>query len=325
MRSRVKRLRLRVRKRVGGLAAESFFTGLSMAGRIHPSARPSAHGLEALRNIPYRDTGMTEHLLDVYRPKQRSGPLPVVLYVHGGGFRILSKDTHWVMALAFARRGFVLFNINYRLAPKYPYPAAMEDTCAAYQWVLDNAAKYGGDTSRLIVAGESAGANLVTSLTLASCYQRPERWAQEVFDTGAVPKATIPKCGVFQVSDMARFRQRYPHMSEFLADRLHEVSKGYLGRALPHETGGIDLADPVVVLERGDKPDRSLPPFLISVGTKDPLLDDSRRLDKAITSLGGASECHYYPGEVHAFQAMVWRKNARRYWGEVYRFLDETI
>jgi len=306
------------------MVSEGFFTGLSLAGRVHPAARPKAHGLEVLRDIPYRSSGMTEHLLDVYRPIDRPGPLPVVLYVHGGGFRILSKDTHWVMGLAFARRGYVVFNINYRLAPKYPYPAAMEDTCSAYRWVLENAAQYGGDVSQLVVAGESAGANLITSLTLASCYERPEAWAQQVYETGVVPGGAIPKCGVHQVSEMDRFKQRDPRISEFMDDRMMEVSRGYLGAAAMDAPGGIDLADPVVVLERGDTPSRELPPFLISVGTKDPLLDDSRRLDRAISDLGGSSEIHYYKGEVHAFQAMVWRKNARRYWGEVYRFLDQV-
>ena len=57
-----------------------------------------------------RDTGLLEHRLDIYRPRESSGPLPIVLYIHGGGFRILSKDTHWVMGLAFARREFLVFN-----------------------------------------------------------------------------------------------------------------------------------------------------------------------------------------------------------------------
>lgn len=316
-------LGMRLRRQAGSLLMEGFFNGLSAAGRIHPAANPRAHGLQAHRDIPYRRTGRKEHLLDVYRPSQHSGPLPVILYVHGGGFRILSKDTHWMMALAFARRGYVVFNINYRLAPKHPYPAAIEDTCAAYRWVLDHAAEYGGDPSRLIVAGESAGANLITSLTVATCYERPEPWARSVYDTGAVPVGAIPKCGLFQVSEIDRFARRYPHMNAFLVDRLQEVSDAYLGAAARDPAGGIELADPLVLLERGDAPARPLPPFLISVGTRDPLLDDSRRLDRAITSLGGTSAVHYYPGEVHAFQAMIWRRNARRYWLQVYRFLGE--
>src|SRR5690606_5988723 len=123
-----------------------------------------------------------EHRLDVYRPAHAEGPRPVVLYVHGGGFRILSKETHWLMGLYFARRGYVVFNIGYRLAPKHPFPAALEDSADALGWVVQNAHRYGGDPTRLVLAGESAGANLVTSLTLACCYRREEPYARRVFD-----------------------------------------------------------------------------------------------------------------------------------------------
>ena len=114
---------------------DGFFRGISRAGLLHPSARPERHGVEVLRDIAYLDTGRPEHRLDVYRPRRASTTenVPVVLYVHGGGFRILSKDTHWVMGLAFARRGYLVFNIGYRLAPAHPYPAALSDSlrCAA--------------------------------------------------------------------------------------------------------------------------------------------------------------------------------------------------
>src|SRR5262245_54160327 len=100
----------RLRGKLDGLLLERAFHGLSWLGSLHPRARPERHGLEVLRDIPYRDTALPEHRLDVYRPIERKGPLPVVLYVHGGAFCILSKETHWIMALAFARRGFVVFN-----------------------------------------------------------------------------------------------------------------------------------------------------------------------------------------------------------------------
>src|SRR5690606_38779221 len=120
------------------------------------------HGVEVIRNVRYGGSDIDAHLLDVYRPRRVDGPLPVVLYVHGGGFRILSKDTHWLMGLAFARRGYLVFNINYRLAPDHPYPAAVEDCAEAYAWLQSNAHEWGGDPSQLVLAGESAGGNLVT-------------------------------------------------------------------------------------------------------------------------------------------------------------------
>ena len=153
----------RLYRRLGGNVVEGMYEGLSRVSRLHPDARPERHGVERLSNIPYAQSGMKEHLLDVYRPIRRKGPLPVCIYVHGGGFRILSKDTHWLMGLIFARRGYVVFNINYRLAPRFPFPAALEDTCDAYAWVVEHAESFGGDPSRIVLAGESAGANLITS------------------------------------------------------------------------------------------------------------------------------------------------------------------
>src|SRR5690349_17076567 len=118
-------LRVRVRRRAGALVADNFFRGASAVGRMLPRARPERHQVEVLRDIPYLETGDRAHTLDVYRPIRQDGPepvpplRPVVMYVHGGGFRILSKDTHWLMALAFARAGYVVFNISYRLAPRF--------------------------------------------------------------------------------------------------------------------------------------------------------------------------------------------------------------
>ena len=97
----------------GAFVVDNFFRIASRAGRLHPHARPARHHVEVIRDIPYLEgSKLPEHRLDVWRPTDKKGPFPVLLYVHGGGFRILSKDTHWIMALAFARRGFVVFNIN---------------------------------------------------------------------------------------------------------------------------------------------------------------------------------------------------------------------
>ena len=69
-----------------------------------------------------------------------------MLYIHGGGFTQLSKDTHWVMGLAFASRGYMVVNASYRLAPRHPYPAALEDASAAYCWTARHVESLGGDS-----------------------------------------------------------------------------------------------------------------------------------------------------------------------------------
>ena len=320
----VRKIPLRLRQRAGALAVDSFFRLASRAGQLHPASRPERHGLERVRDIAYRQPVRRAHLLDVYRPVRRAEPLPAVLYVHGGGFRILSKDSHWIMGLAFARRGMVVFNVSYRLAPEHPFPAAVEDVCAAYRWVVDNAAAWGADPTRLVLAGESAGANLVTALTVAACWRRPEPWAREVFDTGIVPRAVLPACGMHQVSDPGRFGRRRS-LNKFLDDRLQEVSEAYL-RGVPPEAGpALDLADPLVFLERGPAPERPLPSFFAGVGTRDPLLDDTRRLAAALERHGADVQAAYYPGELHAFHALVFLRQARRFWGDTYRFLDRVL
>jgi acetyl esterase len=316
----------RLRRRTGTVVVDSFFYGIAAAGRLHPRARPERHNLEVLRDVPYLGTGLPEHRLDIYRPRDAKpgATLPVVLYVHGGGFRILSKDTHWLMAIAFARRGYVVFNIGYRLAPRHPFPAAIADVCAAYEWVARHAAEYGGDPDRIVLAGESAGANLVTSLALTASYRRPEPCARAVWETGARPRAVVAACGMLQVSDPQRIQRRWPHIKPWVNDRILEVTDTYLqGASL--DAGALDLADPLVLLERGHAPERPLPPFFAPCGTKDPLLDDSRRLKAALERLGVACEAPVYEGEVHAFHALIWRPNARSCWEHTFRFLDRHV
>jgi len=310
-----------MRRAAGAFLVDGFFTSGSRLAQLHPRARPENHGVEVIRDIAYAPSGKKEHLLDVYRPADRKGLLPIVIYVHGGGFRILSKDSHWIMGLGYARRGFVVFNVNYHLGSDNPFPAALDDCSQAYAWVLANAQRFGGDVSQLVLAGESAGANLVAAMTVAACYERPEPCAQRIYQTGVVPRATLPACGIFQVTDVARFSRRRS-LPSFIADRLQEVSNGYL----PTDPSiGLDLADPLLLLERGDAPSRPLPPFFLACGTKDPLLDDTRRLGHALAELGTRADVHLYPGEVHAFHALVWRAHAKQCWRDTYAFLDSVL
>lgn len=307
-----------LRRRAGALIVDSSFRGMAHLGRLHPRARPHRHRVQVVRDVPYGPSGQ-EHTLDIYRPLDGKGPMPVVLYIHGGGFRILSKDTHWLMGLAFARRGYLVFNINYRLAPRHPFPAGLQDCCAAYLWLCENARAYGGDLGRLVLAGESAGANLVTALSVLTSYRRQEPWARAVFDAGVKPRAALPACGILQVSDTERFARRR-QLPAWLMDYLKGISAAYLSGLAES-----DLADPLLVLERGQAPDHPLPAFFAPVGTKDPLLDDTRRLKAALDRLGAVCEARYYPGEVHAFHAFVWRENARRCWQESYHFLEQYL
>ncbi len=312
-----------LRARVGAVVFRQAFEQLARAGRLHPMANPARHGVEVIREVAYTDSGARHHRLDIYRPTFRRGPLPAVLYIHGGAFTILSKETHWMMALAFARQGYVVFNINYRLAPQHRFPAAAHDSCAAAAWIARNGGAWGADLDRLIVAGESAGANLATAVAIATSYRRPEPWASELFDTGLRPRVALPACGVLQVSDPHRILRRYPQLNRWVGDRVIECATHYLPPGPCASDYG--LADPLLILERGEPPDRPLPAFFAVAGTRDPLLDDTRRLGAALERLDTPHEVRLYPGGLHAFHALLWQEQARRSWRDTFDFLARHL
>jgi acetyl esterase len=323
-------------RRTRSLAAETFFETLAGVASLHPAASPARHGIEVERDIAYGDDGKW-HRLDLYRPVDRPGPWPVVLYVHGGAFHLLSKDTHWLMGLVFARFGYLVANISYRLAPRHPYPAAIEDTCAAYRWLASRITELGGDPDRVAVAGESAGGNLITALALTACQRRAEPWARAVYDTGLVPRAALPFCAMLEVSRPGRFSERR-RLPRWVDGMIRDASASYLHGYPLEPCAETELADPLRVLELAAglpaEPhgaasrvqfERPLPAFFAPVGTRDPLLDDTRRLEKALAALSVPCEARYYPGGIHAFHALVWNPAARRCWRDALAFLDRHM
>jgi acetyl esterase len=317
-------LRDALRRRAGALLVDSFFRASAYGGAMLPFASARWHGLEVEKDVPYG--AHPAQRLDIYRPRGAAGPLPAVLYIHGGGFRILSKESHWLFSLMFARRGHVVFNIGYRLAPEHPYPAAIEDACAAYAWLARHGPKHGADLSRLVISGESAGANLATGVALAASYRRPEPFARSVFDLNVRPRAVVPACGVLQVSDPDRYLRQGPRpLSRFMHDRLAEIADSYLQGVVVEDERDLDFADPLVFLERGQRPDRPLPPFFAPCGAQDPLLADSRRLASALEKLGVACDAPVYDWGHHGFHAFLFLPSARRCWGDLYRFLDRSV
>jgi acetyl esterase len=313
------------RRQAGAKVIAGAFEGVSRAFRFLPNADPARHGVHVERDVPYLPTGRADHTLDVYRPigMTSSEPLPVVFYVHGGAFRSLSKETHWIMGLAFARRGFVTVVPNYRLAPQHRFPAGLEDVAAAWRFMVENAARYGGDVNRIVLAGESAGANLALSLQCGFSYERDESFLQPALRTGVTPQAALLACGVFQVSDGDRFTnqeaQAQRSLHWFFRDRYQELELNYAprsqGKALRH-----DLIDVVNLLER-ETPKRPLPPTFLPVGDKDHLKDDHARVARALVRHGTDAAVAEYPGEGHAFHSFVFRAQAQACWRDQFAFL----
>lgn len=301
-------------------AVDQTINGLANFNDLTPRIRQMRERLDILKDIPYQNTGLVDHQLDIYRPKKATEPLPVVLYMHGGGFTLCSKESHRTIATIYAAQGYLVCNINYRLAPAHPFPAALEDAAAAYQWVVENVAQYGGDINRLIVAGESAGGNLALGLTVCACYKRPEPWAKKVFNTGVVPIASQVIMGLLQVSDPLRYRRLFGR--DVLGQNImRDIERVYLRAA---HTSQRALADPLCIVEQ-DAPARPLPAMFMAVGTADILTEDTRRLQRALARRDVTPISHYYPREQHAFHALFWRENAKQYWQDCFRFLKTHV
>lgn len=320
------------------MAVRSLFAGVETLGWLRGAIDGPVHGINVERDVHYGPDAdgpdARHHRLDIYRPQSRNGraaKTAPILYVHGGGFRILSKETHATMAKILARAGYTVFNIDYRLAPEHPYPAAAEDAGRALGWITEHADELGVDMDRLVLAGESSGGNVVTALGLACCVRRDEMWARRVFDLGVRPAVVAPTCGFLQVSQLERLEDGYD-LSSLERDKLLEAAHAYLPDARrrqgDEETPAL-LADPLLVLEEAtggrSRPERPLPAFFAAVGTRDPLLDDSVRLRRALEDHPTRCDLHVYDGELHSFHALYWREAAKDYWTRFIGFLDEEV
>lgn len=301
------------------------YYSLEAIGRLQK--RVLNHRACVIRNVPYLGSGRRSHRLDIYIPQRRTQPkrpLPVVFYVHGGVFAWCSKETHFFVAHSYAQAGYLVFNVNYRLAPRHKYPAALEDVAEALRWVHDNAARFGGDPNQIIMAGESAGANLVSSLAIACCSARPEPWARALFDQKIMPRAVVAACGILHVSQASRFAARQ-NLSPLVRRVLNMLPDVYIDLQQPRAASEFELLDPLATLESDYLCNRKLPGFFLPVGTRDPLLDDTRRMAKALKKRGVPHEARYYPGELHAFHFMLWRRAAQACWDDTFNFIDGQL
>ena len=114
-------------------------------------------------------TATDKHKLDLYLPKGKKN-FPVLVFLHGGSWRSGDRSVYPLFGNRFAKPGIGVAIPSYRLMPKNPHPAQIEDTAAAFAWVYKNIAQYGGDVSRIYVAGHSAGGHLVALLALDPVY-----------------------------------------------------------------------------------------------------------------------------------------------------------
>ena len=221
----------------------------------------------------------------VYTPAGAKGPLPVVLYIHGGGWVIADIDVYDASPRALAKgANAIVVSIEYRHAPEAAFPAAHDDSNAAYKWVLANAAKWGGDPKKVAVVGESAGGNMAVTVAMAA---RDKGWQ--------APSSVI---AVYPVADSnmatgskVKYANAKPLNTKMLAwFFVHTLSK---------PTAALD---PRLNLVAADL--KGLPPTTIILAEIDPLHDDGANLADKLKAAGVITEIKEFPGVTHEFFGM---------------------
>jgi arylformamidase len=133
----------------------------------------AARAQDIKRDLPYTDKADKLQVLDVYSPKDGKG-LPVVFWIHGGGWQTGDKSDVQVKPQAFTDRGFVFVSINYRLLPSVDMETIVRDVARAVRWVYDHIVEHGGDPKRLLIMGHSAGAQLAALICTDDRYLKAE-------------------------------------------------------------------------------------------------------------------------------------------------------
>lgn len=217
--------------------------------------------------------------LRIFVPDEVRG---VYLHIHGGGWIVGSNDT-WDDQLEYFGReaGMVAVSLDYRLAPEHPAPAAIEDCVAVASWLIDHAEHEFG-TSWLSIGGESAGSNLA-ALTLIRLRDAGK---------GSAFKSASLLFGCFDLSlTPSVFRaQGAPFVN---LDAMRQFTGAF--------AGSEDLKDPAISPLYADL--QALPPAPFSVGSVDPLLDDSLFMHMRWQAAGNAAQLAIYPGGTHGFNS----------------------
>ena len=209
--------------------------------------------------------------------------LPVLVWYHGGGWVIGSVENDDPTARRLcAGAGAIVISVDYRLAPEHPYPAAVDDAYAAAVWAWQNAARYGGDQTRIAVGGVSAGANLAAAVTLLSRDRGGPTFRHQLL--------------VVPVTD---HRMQTPSYTENAEGYI--LSKPLMAWFYDHYApAGVDRAQPSISPLLA-KSHAGLPPADIHVAEFDPLRDEGEAYAAALQAAGVPVTLTRHAGQIHTF------------------------
>ena len=243
--------------------------------------------------------------LRVYWP-DGTGPWPMTLYMHGGGYVVGDLDTQDMIARALCAWGqTVVVSVDYRLAPEHPFPAGPEDCYAALQWIAANGASIDGDPARIALAGDSAGGNYASALALM-----------------ARDRGGPALCGVVNFYGSCTYPMHDTPAADEFADgpilRRDDVD-WFWEQYLTDPAQADDYrASPVRAADLG-----GLPPHYVGTAECDPTRDDAERYAVKLVLAGNLVTVRRYSGMVHGFVSWVgFLPGARTALGDATRFLQ---
>jgi acetyl esterase/lipase len=247
-------------------------------------------GVEVIRDISYREGGSRARL-DIYRPEGVDlSNAPVLIQVHGGGWTIGDKSQQGLLLMnRMAARGWICVAMNYRLAPKNPFPAQIIDVKKAIAWVRANIATFGGDPSYLVITGGSAGGHLAALAALTPDIKEYQPGFEEA-DTRV--SACVPFYGVYDMAGLSGDKAAIEMRDYFLGPRIFKL------RAREHPEA-FELASPIVHV------DEHAPDFFVLHGEYDGLVSVRQArafVEKLRAVSSGVTTYLELPGTQHAFE-----------------------
>lgn len=260
--------------------------GVAWAQDVAPATARAATApipFRVFRDLPYVPGGGPRQRLDLYLPAHATAPCPLVVYIHGGAWRIGTKAES--PAPFLAALGYAAASIDYRLSQDAPWPAQIEDCKAAIRWLRAHSHEYGIDGNHIGVWGASAGGQLATLLGVTG--------HASDFDTGAnLDQSSAVQCVVdmFGPSDFLHYGDP-PRDLDAPGNAVAEL----LGGPVSTHQALARSASPVYFVTR------EAAPFLIFQGDHDPLvpLQQSEELNAALQKAGVASTLQIVPGGGH--------------------------
>ena len=245
-------------------------------------ARPLPPGIKALRDIEYVPGGGRSRSLDVYLPEKADAPLPLIVWIHGGGWSAGNKDGN--QALRLMESGFATASINYRLSQEAIFPAQIEDCKAALRFLRSHAKEYNIDPTRIGVWGSSAGGHLVALVGTSGDVKALEGKDGDLGISSRVQAV----CDWYGPTDLGQMGAQSGPDSKLDHNAPGSPESRLLGGPVQDKLDVVKVANPITYVSKDD------PAFLIMHGDRDPLvpLAQSKLLDAALKAAGVESTLH---------------------------------